>query len=99
MILSLQPGLNEALYRLLQRKQWERNCEKQRINLEAIIGNSYLCNPNQKDGKWGKKERKGGAKKQVRLKRWWGAIRGKEIITILKFFESLEATALRILSK
>jgi hypothetical protein len=32
MRLSLQPGLNEALYRILQRKQRKRNCEKQRIN-------------------------------------------------------------------
>jgi hypothetical protein len=32
MSLSLQPGLNEALYRILQRKQRERNCEKRRKN-------------------------------------------------------------------
>jgi hypothetical protein len=63
MNLSLQPGLNEALYRLLQRKQRERNCEKERKNLEAIIEKRYLCNPNQKDRE--EEERKRGRESKI----------------------------------
>ena len=87
---SLKPG-SEKKEREKVKKIWQ------------IWRNSYLCNPNRK-GKEVREEKGMRSKKseseiQVRLKREWGERRGKEILTILKFFESLEATALRILSK
>jgi hypothetical protein len=57
MSLSLQPGLNESSSHKLQRKQRKRNCEIGKKNLEVIVENTYLCNPNRKDGKRREKER------------------------------------------
>jgi len=57
MRLSLQPGLNEKALKKLQRNQRKRNCEKRKKNFEAIDRNSYLCNPNRKDGKRGRERR------------------------------------------
>jgi hypothetical protein len=51
MSLSLQPGLNEALYRLLQRKQWKRNCEKRRKKLGSNNRKTLTLQPRSKDGK------------------------------------------------
>ena len=56
MSLSLQPGLNEALYRILQRKQKKRNCEKRRKKLGSNTRKTLTLQPQSK--RWeAKKER------------------------------------------
>jgi len=58
MSLSLQPGLNEALYRILQRKQRKRNCEKRRKKLGSNTRKTLALQPQSK--RWDGEERKRG---------------------------------------
>jgi hypothetical protein len=58
MSLSLQPGLNEALYRILQRKQRKRNCEKRRKKLGSNNRKALPLQTQRKRGK-AKEEKRG----------------------------------------
>jgi hypothetical protein len=60
MSLSLQPGLNEALYGILQRKQRKRNCEKRRKKLGSNTRKTLALQPQSKG--WDSEEGKRGRK-------------------------------------
>ena len=63
MSLSLQPGLNEALYRILQRKQRKRNCEKRRKKLGSNTRKTLPLQPQRKRGT--KKEKREEARAKI----------------------------------